>query len=122
MNDDSILRTIKKMIGGDVESSEFDTDLIISINSAIAALYQVGIETLNAETDAGFAITGEDETWSDYLGDFKHVDMVKTYIYQKVRLIFDPPQNTTLISAIQDQMKENEWRIMVAAESDNKTS
>jgi len=122
MYDDSILHTIKKMIGGDVESSEFDTDLIISINSAIATLYQIGIEALNAETGAGFTITGEAETWSDYLGNFKHVDMVKTYIYQRVRLIFDPPQNTVLISAIQDQMKENEWRIMVAAESENKTS
>ena len=122
MYDDSILHTIKKMIGGDVESSEFDTDLIISINSAIATLYQIGIEALNAETGAWFTITGEAETWSDYLGNFKHVDMVKTYIYQRVRLIFDPPQNTVLISAIQDQMKENEWRIMVAAESENKTS
>lgn len=122
MNEESILLTIKKMIGGDIDSDEFDTDLIVSINSVIATLCQIGIESLNKETGADFAITGENETWDDYLGNFKHVDMIKSYIYQRVRMIFDPPQNSTLISSIQEQIKENEWRIMVAAESDDSKS
>lgn len=117
--DQSILYTIKTMIGGDVESNDFDIDLIVAINSAISTLYQIGIETKNTETGAGFAITGDNETWSDYLSDYKYLDMVKSYIYQRVRLIFDPPQNTVLISSIQEQIKEIEWRITVAIETDN---
>ena len=118
----SILRTIKKMIGGDVESNEFDTDIIVAINSAISTLYQLGIETLNPETGAGFAITDDTETWEDFLGSLKYLDMVKGYIYLKVRLMFDPPQNSFLVSAIQDQIKEIEWRITVAIETDNAKS
>ena len=118
----SILLTIKKMIGGDVESSDFDTDLIISINSAISTLYQLGIETINPTTEAGFSITGDQETWEEYLGDYKYLDMVKGYIYQRVRLMFDPPQNSFLVDAIQDQIKETEWRITVAVETDNKVA
>ena len=115
----SILRTIKKMIGGDVESTDFDTDIIVAINSAISTLYQIGIESLNAETGDCFAVTGEIETWEDYLGDYKYIDMVKGYIYQRGRLMFDPPQNSFLVNAIQDQIKETEWRVTVAVETDN---
>lgn len=119
INRESILNTIKDMVLGDCESNEFDRDILVAINSAISTLYQIGIETLNSETGAGFAVTGEEETWADYLGDFKYLDMVKGYIYQRVRLMFDPPQNSFLVSAIQDQIKETEWRITVAVETDN---
>ncbi len=117
--EDSILLTIKKMIGGDIESHDFDTDLIIAINSAISTLYQVGVESIDPRTGSEFAITGEEETWNDYLGDYLYLNMVKGYIYQKVRLVFDPPQNSFLVDAIQDQLKEIEWRITVAIETDN---
>jgi len=113
----SILKTIKKMIGGDVESDEFDLDLITAINSAISTLYQIGLETLNSET--GFAITGEYETWGDLIGDLKFLNMVQSYVYLKVRLQFDPPQNSFLVNSIQDQIKELEWRMTVAIETDN---
>ncbi len=113
----SILVTIRKMIGGDTESNEFDKDLIVAINSAISTLYQLGIETL--KSGGGFSITGESETWDDLLGDFMHLDMVKGYIYLKTRLMFDPPQNSFLVNSIQDQIKEMEWRITVAIETDN---
>lgn len=115
----SILNTIKKMIGGDIESTEFDTDLIVAINSAISTLYQIGIESLDAVTEDNFHVSGPEEIWSDYLKDYKYLDMVKGYIYQRVRLMFDPPQNSFLVSAIQDQLKETEWRIMVSVETDN---
>ena len=117
--DTSILWTIKKMIGGDVESNDFDVDLIVCINSAISTLYQLGIETLNPTTANGFCITGEEETWDEFLGDYKYLEMVKGYIYQRVRLMFDPPQNSFLVDAIKDQIKETEWRITVAIETDN---
>lgn len=114
----NILRTIKKMIGGDVDSDDFDVDLVVAINSAISTLYQIGIETLNTNGDC-FAIVTGDETWFDYLGEYKFINMVKEYIYQKVRLAFDPPQNSFLVNAIQDQIKETEWRLKVAVETDN---
>lgn len=117
----SILKTIKKMIGGDVDSDYFDLDLIVAINSAISTLYQIGIETLNLQGNA-FEITGEDETWAELIGNYKYVNMVKSYIYQRVRLMFDPPQNSFLVNAIQDQIKETEWRLTVAIETDNSVS
>lgn len=117
--EESILCSIKKMIGGDAYSTEFDTDLIIAINSAISTLYQLGIETTDELTGEEFRITGESEFWSDYLSNYKYLDMVKGYIYQRVRLMFDPPQNSFLVNAIQDQLKETEWRIIVAVESEN---
>lgn len=117
--EESILASIKKMIGGDTYSTEFDTDLIIAINSVISTLYQLGIETVDETTGNEFQITGESEFWSDYLKDYKYLDMVKGYIYQRVRLMFDPPQNSFLVNAIQDQLKETEWRIIVAVESEN---
>lgn len=114
----SILATIRKMIGGDTESTDFDIDLIIAINSAISTLYQLGLETkLNG---SGLQITGEEETWDELVGDYKYVDMIKGYIYQRVKLMFDPPQNSFLVNAIQDRLKETEWRLTVAIESDNK--
>ena len=114
----SILMTIRKLIGGDVESTDFDTDLIIAINSAISTLYQLGIQT-EGMSGKGFVVTGEDETWGDLIKDYQYIEMVKGYIYQKVRLMFDPPQNSFLVNAIQDQIKETEWRLTVALESDN---
>ena len=118
MNEESsILVTIRKMIGGDTASTEFDMDLIIAINSAISTLYQLGIEKLRG--GEGFSITGETETWDDLLGEYMHVDLIKGYVYLKTRLLFDPPQNSFLVNSIQDQIKEMEWRITVAIETDN---
>ena len=114
----SILATIRKMIGGDAESTDFDIDLIVAINSAISTLYQIGIETLKLD-GSGFSVTGEEETWDDLIGDYKYIDMVKGYIYDKVRLMFDPPQNSFLTKAIQDRILETEWRLTVAIETDN---
>lgn len=116
----SILITIKTMIGGDIDSSDFDLDIITAINSAISTLHQLGIESVNQSTSGDFVVTGEDETWDEYLGDYKHLGMVKGYIYQRVRLMFDPPQNSFLVNAIQDQIKETEWRITVAVDSSKK--
>lgn len=115
----SILATIRKMIGGDTESTDFDLDLIVAINSAISTLYQIGVETLKSD-GSSFTITGESETWDDLIGDYKHMEMIKGYVYDKVRLMFDPPQNSFLTKAIQDRILETEWRLTVAIETDNK--
>ena len=104
----SILNDIKKQLGMVDEYTEFDTDIIISINSVLSVLKQMGVGPKE-----GFVITSSQETWDDYLGDLDQssLNMVKTYIYQKVRLIFDPPQSSALLESINRQIAEFEWRL-----------
>ena len=108
--EDSILKTIRKMIGGifvgDDEEGPFDLDLIVHINSALQTLNQLGC----GKED--FEITGASETWAEFLGtSFKNLNMVKSYVALKVRLMFDPPSSSTLMQALKDQVDELEWRI-----------
>jgi hypothetical protein len=104
---DSILNTIKKLLGPTETYDYFDTDIIIHINTAIATLYQMGIGPKN------FHVTDETETWADLLGtDNTVLEMAKTYIYLKVRLIFDPPATGGgVMDAINNTIKELEWRL-----------
>lgn len=96
----------------DPEYEAFDTDIIIHINSALFTLMQngVGIET-------GFKITGPTETWSDYIGDDVDLEAVKTYVYMKVRIAFDPPQNATVLNSYKDSCDEALWRMNVQVDS-----
>lgn len=109
--EDSIFKTIKGLLGPDADYNEFDQDIIVFINSAIATLTQLGIGP-----DSGFRITGEDETWQDFLGDAKDLDSVKSYIYMKVRIAFDPPTSSFVMSAYEEACKEYEWRLNVAVD------
>lgn len=106
--EESILLTIKKMIGPSIEYPAFDTDLVVHINTALMVLNQLGIGPVE-----GFSITGEDETWSDLIGDTKNLDAVKTYIYLKVRMAFDPPTTGAMTDAFKEMIKEYEWRLNV---------
>lgn len=109
--DSSILGTIKKMIGFDRDYVQFDQDLIVFINAHIKELHQIGVG------DIDFAITGHDQTWEDYLGANSGVyDDVKAYIYYKTRIAFNPPSNSFVVSAYQEQIKECAWRISIAAD------
>lgn len=105
----SILNDIKKMIGLDENYTVFDQDLIIHINSVFMILTQMGVGP-----EEGYRITGASNEWSEFTNDDLLMESVKTYIYQKVRLIFDPPQNSALLQAIQSSVKELEWRLNVA--------
>lgn len=109
---ESILTSIKKLLGIDEEYDAFDPDIIIHINSTFATLNQLGIGPEN-----GFRIEGEDATWFDYTENNLLIENVKTYIYLKVRLVFDPPTSGSLIEAIKTEIKELEWRLNVTAES-----
>ena len=109
--DQSIFRTIKSMLGPDDEYDAFDQDIIVFINSALSTLTQIGIGP-----SSGFRITGESETWSDLLGENSDLDSVKMYIYMKVRLAFDPPSSSSVLSAFQESCKELEWRLNVAVD------
>ncbi len=107
---ESILKTIKKMIGA--SEDEFDTDLIIHINSVFSNLFQMGVGP--KET---FKISGEIEKWTDFTEDNNEIENVKTYIYIKVKLIFDPPANSFVITSMKEEEKELEYRLFFNAEN-----
>lgn len=114
MNDDSILISIKKLLGITEEYTHFDQDIVMHINSVIFVLSQLGVETAD-----GFAITGPNETWSDLLPNAdqqKNFESVKSYIYLKVRLLFDPPSASAVIESTNKLINELEWRINVAVD------
>lgn len=109
--ENSILISIKKLLGIDKDYVQFDQDIIININSALMSLTQLGVGP-----QSGFKISGEEETWNDFIGERIDFESVKTYVYLKVRLIFDPPQSSYLIENIKEQLKEIEWRLNFQAE------
>lgn len=110
--ENSILISIKKLLGIDKDYVQFDQDIIININSALMSLMQLGVGP-----QSGFKIRGEEETWNDFIGERIDLESVKTYIYLKVRLTFDPPQSSYLIENIKEQLKEIEWRLNFQVES-----
>ena len=109
---ESILTSIKKLLGITEEYEHFDDDLIMHINSVFMVLNQLGVGPEN-----GFAITSKADQWSSYISDPVKVAPVKTYMYQKVRLIFDPPASSSVIESYKQMIYEFEWRLNVAAES-----
>lgn len=109
---ESILTSIKKLLGIGEEYEHFDADLIMHINSVFAILTQMGVGPSN-----GFSIIDEDKEWSDFLpGDPAKLSFVKSYVYLKVKLLFDPPQSSAAIESINRQISELEWRLFVAAD------
>ena len=109
--DDSILSTIKKMLGLTKDYTAFDVDISIHINSVLSNLTQMGVGPSD-----GFNITGYKETWTDYISEINNSNFqnIKTYIYQKVRFLFDPPSNGNLLEALKNSITENEYRLYVA--------
>lgn len=109
---DSILLTIKKMLGIAEEYIAFDIDLIVNINSVFLTLNQLGVGP-----DIAYHIDGVEETWNDFLKEDKDkFPGVETYVYLKTRLLFDPPTNSFLVDAMQKQCDELEWRLNLQAE------
>ena len=102
---DSILVSIKKLLGIDAAYTAFDVDVIIHINTAFAVLNQLGVGPAD-----GFMIEGEEEIWDDYITD-NNFSMVKTFVYLKVRLAFDPPTSTALIESMNNMLNELTWRL-----------
>ena len=108
---DSILLTIKKLLGIGDDYEYFDEDIIIHINSVLMILNQLGIGPVT-----GFSIS-ESATWSDFVDNLSMLEAVRSYVYIKVRLLFDPPTSSFTITALENQIKELEWRLNVMAES-----
>ena len=110
--DDSILNTIKKMLGLEDEYTPFDPDVIVPINSALMTLTQLGIGPAD-----GFAISDYSAKWSSFLTNEVKLEPVKMYVYLKVRVTFDPPTSGSVLEAYKHQIEELEWRLNVQAES-----
>lgn len=106
---ESILNTIREMTVGLENGTAFDTDLIVHINAALLTLNQLGVGP-----STPLMITGEDETWSDLLGDdLSNLSAVKSYIWLKVKLAFDPPSNSFVNDSYVKMANELEWRMNV---------
>lgn len=103
-----ILESVKKSIGGDVESNHFDPDLIMHINSVFSILRQMG-----AGPTSGFRISTGTEEWKSFSTDEALLDLVKTYMCLKVRLLFDPPISSIVTDVMNREVAEYEWRISV---------
>lgn len=108
---DSILTSIKKLLGIAEEYDHFDPDIIMHINSVFSVLTQLGVGPAS-----GFSISDKTAVWSDFVESDSRLEMLKSYMYLKVKLLFDPPLGTASIEAINRQINELEWRINVAAD------
>ena len=94
---ESILTSIKKMLGISKEYTHFDEDLIMHINAALAVLGQLGVGP-----SIGFFIEDDTAVWSDFVPDSNRLQFIKTYVYQKVKLVFDPPQSSAALQALNE--------------------
>lgn len=109
---ESILDSVKKLVGLDSAYDAFDRDIIIHINSVLMLLNQLGIGAKN------FTITGRSEMWSDFIDEDK-LPMVKSYVAMKTRMIFDPPTSGSVMSALKESIAEMEWRLNVHADPED---
>lgn len=109
---DSILDTIKQLLGISSDQTHFDTDIIVHINRAISRLRRLGVGPAK-----GYRITDRHGTWNDIIQDSEKLEDVKTFVYLKVKLIFDPPLSSAAVTAMKEEVKELEWELNVTAES-----
>jgi hypothetical protein len=110
---DSILTSTKKILGIDEDYTVFDVDITMHINSVLSTLNQLGIGPVE-----GFEIFDKTATWDQFLDDYKTLNAVKSYMYLRVRLLFDPPTTSYMITAMEKQILEQEWRLNVVREYD----
>lgn len=109
---DSVLNSVKKQLGPGVEYDHFDPEIIMDINSVFTILHQLGVGP-----STGFSISSEDDLWSDFMPDGSNLELVKAYMFIKVKLMFDIQTLTSpIINALQDQAREFEWRLNVAVD------
>lgn len=106
--EESILKSIKKLLGIGADYTVFDQDIMMHINSVFAIMHQIG-----ASPPDGFVITGDTETWSDFLSDRKHLDLVRSYMYTQVKTLFDPPTTSFALDSLNRLGKEYEWRLSI---------
>lgn len=105
--EDSILKSVKKSLGISPDDKSFDEDVLMHINSTFSVLQQLGIGP-----PEGFQIEDKTSGWEEFIGTDKRLNMVKTYVHQKVRLVFDPPATGYLVEAAKAQILETEVRLV----------
>lgn len=113
---ESILISIKKLLGIDEEYKQFDTDIIVHINTVMMGLTQIGVGP-----SEGFAITDEYTTWEDFIGNKPYLNSVKSYMYLRVKSLFDPPLSSAALDSMKKLADEFEWRLNVAVENHKST-
>jgi hypothetical protein len=109
---DSILTSIKRMLGIQEDYEHFDIDIILHINSVLMIVTQIGVGPAE-----GFAIEDKTAVWTDLTNDETMLNSVKSFVYLKVKLLFDPPANSAAMQSLKDLTSEFEWRLNAAAES-----
>lgn len=112
----SILTSTKKTLGLAEDDTSFDVDIILHINSTFSILEQLGIGPVE-----GFMIEDSTPTWDAFIGNDPRLNLVKTYIYLQVRLMFDPPGTSFVIDSMKKQISEFEWRLNVHREGESWT-
>lgn len=110
--EESILVTIKKLLGIAKEYNNFDLDIITHINTVFMTLNQLGVGP-----SEGFSIEDDSATWNEYISDSTKFNAIKTYIYLKVKIVFDPPLSSAVMEATKQSINELEWRLNVESES-----
>lgn len=116
-NIDSILISIKKLLNIEPDDTDFDMDVIMNINMSLSILFQLGIGPKPA-----LKIINSETTWSDLTNNDPNLEFIKTYVYAKAKIVFDPPQSAAGIQCLKDSINEFEFRAIVASdlkESDN---
>lgn len=113
---DSILTSVKKLLGIPEEYTQFDLDLIIHINTVFMGLTQLGVGP-----EEGFSIEDDTATWEDFIEDDLRFEAVKSYVALKTRLLFDPPGGSVHMGCIEKSIAEFEWRLRMAAEAEEES-
>ena len=113
----SILKSINKLLAIPAAVTQFDADLMTHINSVFATLTQLGVGPPN-----GFIIDDDLDAWNQFITDFSKWSFIKSYVYLKVKLLFDPPLNASVIESMKHLISELEWRIYVEANGENSTT
>jgi len=109
---ESILKSIKALLGIQEEQDNFDTELIMHINSALFVLNQLAVGPKE-----GFRIVDEKETWVELVGNRDDIEIIKSCVFLRVKIIFDPPATSYLITNLKEQLEEYEWRLNIHVES-----
>lgn len=111
---DSILISVKKSLGITEEYEHFDADILMHINTALMTLAQIGVGP-----SSGFTVSDKSASWSDFLGDDENrLSGVRTYVFLRVKLVFDPPTSPSAIESLTKQANELEWRLNAASDTD----
>ena len=109
---ESILTSIKKLLGIAEDYEHFDQDIIMHINTVLAILTQLGVGPA-----IGFSIADKSTKWNEFISNKLYYEPVKTYVYLKVKLLFDPPQSSIVLEATNRMISELEFRLNAAAET-----